>query len=171
MLRKLTRIPLPGLLLCVALAAPDAALAQGTSFALGGARFDTDAPVEMTADRLSVDQSSGETVFSGNAMIAQGGLRLSAGTIRIVFAEDAGNSGRRISRLMATGGVTLVTDDEAAEAQDAEYRVPEGLVIMTGDVLLTQGGSIVSGDRLEVNLNTGQGTMEGRVRTLIQPGR
>ena len=171
MLRKPSRIPLLAVLLCGALLMPDVAQAQGTSFALGGARFDTDAPVEMTADRLSVDQASGETVFSGNAMIAQGGLRLSAETIRIVFAGGDGNSGQRISRLVASGGVTLVTDDAAAEAQDAEYRVPEGLVVMTGDVLLTQGASIVSGDRLEVNLNTGQGTMEGRVRTLLQPGR
>lgn len=159
------------LALSVCLCLPNAALAQGTSFALGGARHDASAPVEVTADRLSVDQSSGETVFSGNAVIAQGGLRLSAQTIRIVFADDSGTVSRRIARMSASGGVTLVTDDEAAEAREAEYLVAQGRIILTGDVLLTQGANVLSGDRLEVNLATGEGVMEGRVRTLIQPGR
>ena len=155
----------------VTLALGAAALAQGTSFALGDARHDATAPVELSSDRLTVDQSTGETVFTGNAVIAQGGLRLSAETIRIVFAEDSGTGARRIDQLSASGGVTLVTDDEAAESRTAEYRVPQGLIIMTGDVLLTQGNNVISGDRLEVDLNNGQGTMEGRVRTIFQPGR
>ncbi|WP_235441789.1 LptA/OstA family protein [Rhabdonatronobacter sediminivivens] len=155
----------------VILALGSAALAQGTSFSLGGARHDATAPVELSSDRLTVDQATGETVFTGSAVIAQGGLRLSADTIRIVFAESGTSGARRIDQLNASGGVTLVTDDEAAEAQAAEYRVPQGLIILTGDVLLTQGANIISGDRLEVDLNSGQGSMEGRVRTIIQPGR
>ena len=145
------------------------ALAQGTSFSLGGARHDASAPIEMSSDRLTVDQATGETVFTGSAVIAQGGLRLSADTIRIDFADEAGSGTRRIDQLNASGSVTLVTDDEAAEANAAQYRVPQGVIILTGDVLLTQGPNVISGDRLEVDLNTGQGTMEGRVRTIIQP--
>ena len=165
------RLSVLAVLACLAVLLPDIARAQGTSLALGGARHDANAPVEVTADRLTVDQASGETVFTGNAVIGQGGMRLSAQTIRIVFADDAADGTRRIDRMSATGGVTLVTDDEAAEASSAEYLVPQGMIVMSGDVMLTQGPNILSGDRLEVNLNTGEGTMEGRVRTLIQPGR
>lgn len=159
------------LVLVLALGAPTGALAQGTSFALGSARHDASAPVEVTADRLSVDQASGATLFEGNAVIGQGGLRLSAPSIRVVFAEADAGGARQIERLSASGGVTLVTDDEAAEAREAEYLVPQGRIEMRGDVLLTQGANILSGDRLEVNLTTGEGSMEGRVRTIIQPGR
>ena len=40
---------------------------------------------------------------------------------------------------------------------------------MTGDVLLTQGTSALSGKQLTVDLNTGTGVMEGRVQTVFVP--
>jgi lipopolysaccharide export system protein LptA len=58
--------------------------------------------------------------------------------------------------------------EEAAEAQSAVYEVEQGTVRMLGAVILTQGQNILSGDRLDVNLRTGQGRMDGNVRTLIQ---
>ena len=50
--------------LLLALAAP--VLAQGTSVAFGTIRQDTDQPVEVTADKLSVDQETGTAIFEGN---------------------------------------------------------------------------------------------------------
>jgi len=41
---------------------------------------------------------------------------------------------------------------------------------MTGDVLLTQGTSALSGKVLTVDLTTGTGVMEGRVQTVFVPG-
>ena len=38
---------------------------------------------------------------------------------------------------------------------------------MTGDVILKEGPSATSGDKLTINLNTGSRRMEGNVRTLI----
>jgi lipopolysaccharide export system protein LptA len=69
----------------------------------------------------------------------------------------------------ATGGVTLVNGAETAEAQEAVYTISDGIVVMTGDVLLTQGTSAISGSRLNVDLNAGTGLMEGRVTTVFVP--
>ena len=123
-------------------------------------------PVEMRADSLEVDNTTGETVFTGNAVLGQGDMRLAAQLIRIIYAA-AGDG--RIQRLEASGGVTLVTAEEEAEAENAVYHVIDGTVSMRGAVILTQGPNVLSGDRLEVNLRTGQGRMEGNVRTRIQP--
>ena len=70
---------------------------------------------------------------------------------------------------MAGGGVTFVTASDAAEAQDAVYSVAEGTVTMSGDVILTQGRNAIAGDRLVVDLGSGNGRMEGRVRTVFTP--
>ena len=43
--------------------------AQGTSVAFGTMRQDTDAPVEVTSDQLSVDQDSGTAIFTGDVLI------------------------------------------------------------------------------------------------------
>lgn len=143
------------------------ALAQSASIALGTGGFDASLPVEVTADEFRVDQSSGEAIFDGNVLIVQGNLRLSAETVTIEYAaEDANNA---IARLLATGGVTFVTASDAAEATEAVYSVVQGTVTLNGDVLLTQGRNAIAGDRLVVDLGTGNGRMEGRVRTVFTP--
>ena len=58
----------------------------------------------------------------------------------------------------------------AAEAREAVYTVAAGIVEMTGDVLLTQGASALSGQRLVLDLKAGTGVMEGRVSTTFVPG-
>lgn len=143
------------------------ALAQSANIALGTRGFDASLPVEVTADQFSIDQSSGKAVFDGNVLIAQGEMRLSAGTVTIEYAEEGATNA--ISRLLASGGVTFVTSNDAAEAADAVYSVAQGTVTLSGDVLLTQGRNAISGDRLVVNLSSGNGRMEGRVRTVFTP--
>lgn len=143
-----------------------AALAQA-NIALGTGSFDTSLPVEVTADQLNVDQSTGQATFQGNVLVVQGEVRLSAGSLTIEYSQDdASQNG--VSRLIADGGVTFVTATDAAEAGSAVYSVPEGKVTLQGDVLLTQGQSALAGDTLIVDLATGNGQMIGRVRTVFQ---
>ncbi len=149
---------------------PVGVLAQ-SNIALGGLAFDNSAPIEVSADNLSVDQNDGAAVFEGNVVVAQGELRLAADFIRVEYATDAeGNRTPSIGKVKATGGVTFVNGADAAEAKDAVYTVETGDLILTGDVLLTQGQNAIAGDRLTVDLNSGTGRMEGRVRTVFQTG-
>lgn len=153
-----------------------ATLAQ-TQVPVGGLRADPNAPVEVEADALSVSQTDGTATFTGNVVILQGDLRLAAQKVRVDYAAapdgapDQGAGQGKITALHASGGVTMTSgQDDAAEADEAVYDVPAGKVTMTGNVLLTQGKNVVSGQALVVDLATGTGTMEGRVRTVLQPG-
>jgi lipopolysaccharide export system protein LptA len=153
----------------VALAAAGAA-AQSTDVAFGGLRHDSTLPVEVTAERLTIDQTDGTAVFSGNVVVGQGEMRLAAAEVRVRYATAGGGDATgRIQELIATGGVTLVSGAEAAEAREAVYTVATGVIVLTGEVVLTQGRNALSGDRLTVDLNAGTGVMEGRVRTVFQP--
>ena len=158
------------LALVAALSLPAAAPAQGADVALGLGGFDPDQPVEVTADSLSVDQATGRAVFNGNVLVVQGDVRMSAGEIVVVYATDAGGAPSGISELRATGGVTVVTPNDAAEAAEAVYVIESGTVTLTGDVLLTQGQTALAGERLVLDLEAGTGRMEGRVRTVFGGG-
>lgn len=147
-----------------------AAFAQGASVAFGGLQHDSSLPVEITADELTVDQATGSAVFAGNVVAGQGEMRLSAARVQVEYATRDGKATGEINQLVATGGVTLVNGAEAAEAQRAVYAVGSGEIVMTGDVVLTQGVNALSGEKLTVDLNTGSGRMEGRVRTIFQTG-
>lgn len=149
--------------LLMALASASPAFAQ-TNINLGGISADPSAAVEISADNLSVDQDTGTAVFSGNVVIGQGALRLSAGSVRVVYAETTGD----IAQLMASGGVTFVTDTQAAEAASADYNLTTGQLILSGNVLLSQGASALSADKMTVDLTSGTAQMSGRVRTVFQ---
>ncbi|WP_245622465.1 lipopolysaccharide transport periplasmic protein LptA [Litoreibacter arenae] len=146
------------------------AFAQGASVAFGGLKHDASLPVEITADELNVDQATGSAVFTGNVVAGQGEMRLSAGRVQVQYATENGQVTGRIDKLIATGGVTLVNGGEAAEAQKAVYSVSGADIVMTGDVILTQGANALSGEKLTVDLTSGSGRMEGRVRTIFQTG-
>ncbi len=145
------------------LAAP--ASAQNVTF--GGMKADVSAPVEVASDNLTVNQTDGSALFEGNVVIGQGDMRLSADQVTVQYAEGGQN---RIQSLTATGNVTLVSGEDAAEAQKAVYDVEGGNVVLTGDVLLSQGKNVLSGDTVTVDLATGAAQVNGRVRSVLQPG-
>ncbi|MFT5742785.1 MAG: lipopolysaccharide export system protein LptA [Paracoccaceae bacterium] len=140
------------------------ASAQGTAITLGGINADPSAPMEISADSLSVDQDTGLALFDGNVVVGQGDLRLSAGQVRVSYDAETGD----IRFLEITGGVTIVTATEAAEAQTARYDLDAGEMILSGEVLVTQGASAMAADRMVVNLEDGTSRLDGRVRTVFQ---
>lgn len=152
-------------LLAVLAASP--APAQNAQVGFGGGNHDRSAPVEVAADSLEVDQTTGRAVLTGNVVIAQGALRLSADRVTVDYATTGGD--RRIERLNAVGDVIIVAGADAAEGQEATYTLGTGEILLSGDVLVTQDGATLAGDRLAVNLETGAGTVTGRVRTTLQP--
>ena len=145
---------------------PALASSQATSLALNGFEFDGAAAIEVTADSLSVDQNTGIATFLGNVIIGQGAIRLSAGEVRVEYSDETG----AIARFIATGGITFVTENEAAEAESADYGLTTGILVLSGSVLLTLGPSALSADTMTVSLNDGTARLEGNVRTVLAPG-
>jgi lipopolysaccharide export system protein LptA len=160
------RPALPALTFAAVLLTAGLALAQGMAVGFGGLWQDPAAPVEVTSDGLTVDQATGRAVFDGNVLVVQGALRMTAARVEVEY----GDAGQGIRSMNATGGVTLVTAAEAAESREARYEVASGALVMTGAVLLTQGQATISGERLVADLRAGTGQMQGRVKTVFQPG-
>jgi len=141
------------------------ALAQNIAF--GGIASDPNAPIEITADALNLNQDAGTAVFDGNVVIGQGALRLSAANVQVFYKDGA----QAIDRMIATGGVTLVNGQDAAEAKTATYNLSDQRLVMEGDVLVSQGANALMSERMVLNLETGEAQMEGRVRTVLNSGQ
>ena len=145
---------------------PALAGAQGAPVAFGQVQSDRTLPVEVTADNLSVNQADNTALFTGSVVIAQGGMRLSAPRVRVVYLAD--QSG--IESLEATGGVTLASGEDAAEAARADYNITTGMIELRGDVLLVQGENAITGETVLVDTGAGTARVSGRVKTVLQPG-
>jgi lipopolysaccharide export system protein LptA len=157
-----------GLVMLVA-AWPGLVLAQGAQVPFGGLKQDPSLPVEITSDRLDVDQAAGSALFTGTVKVAQGTLRLAGDKVEVFYDQASNASSGKINRLVANGNVTLSNGTEAAEGASADYDVVAGIITMTGDVLLTQGQNALSGQTLLIDLNKGTGQMQGRVQTIFVP--
>ena len=133
-----------------------------TSLSVGGFSSNPDEPIEMTADKLTISQTDGSARFDGNVVIAQGNIKIIASLVVVTYLESGG-----IARLSASGGVTVVTQTESAEAKSADYDLSSHSLILSGDVFLTQGQSAISSNTMNINLTTGAAVIEGRVRTVL----
>ena len=155
------------LVLCLQLGTIPVAFAEGTNVTFGGIKADTSLPVEVTADSLSVAQANGKAVFAGNVLVTQGEMRMTAAEITVEYEEG----GKGIKTLYATGKVLLVNATDAVEADQAEYTIATGQVVLSGSVLLTQGQATISGQEMLVDLKSGTGKMQGRVTTTFIPSK
>jgi lipopolysaccharide export system protein LptA len=79
------------------------------------------------------------------------------------------------SRLEATGNVYFVTPDQTIRGDRATYDTASGDIVVTGDVILTQGENVMTGGRLTYNVRTESAHIEGgegrRVQGVFYPER
>ncbi|HEX9931239.1 MAG TPA: LptA/OstA family protein [Allosphingosinicella sp.] len=141
-----------------------AALAFGLSPAAGqepGSALkghDTDAPVDVAADRIEVQDRADRAIFSGNVIVRQAQLQLNAQRLTVAYSSAGGI---QIERIDASGGVFLRSPSETARGQYAIYDINERLITLVGGVTLTRGESRVTGGRLVLDLDSGRAVMDG----------
>ena len=140
--------------------------AAQTNLLFGSLSLDPNAPVNMTSDKLSISQADGSARFEGNVVIGQGDMRISAELVIVTYLAEGG-----IDQLTASGGVTFVTKTNEAESETADYDIDSGTIMMSGDVLFTQGPSALTAQRMTINLKDGTANMSGRVKTILQTGK
>ena len=136
-----------------------------TSLLLGGFDPNADAPVELTADKLTISETDGSARFEGNVIVGQGDIRISAELVIVTYSETG-----EIDKLSASGGVTVATTDESAESEFAEYSLKNRTLVMSGDVVFSQGKILMSAKSLQIDLNTGAAIIEGQVKTILSTG-
>jgi lipopolysaccharide export system protein LptA len=155
----LRRLALRGLLAGLAAGAV-ATLALGTTAgAQSIAGFNSNQPVNYAADRIELQDRQNRVVLSGDVVITQGDLRLTAGRTTVAYS-DAGTL--RIQRIDATGGVTVTRGNERASGAAGVYDFNRRVIVLSGGVALRRGGDTLNGGRLTIDLNTGLASVDGR---------
>ena len=133
---------------------------------------DTYQPLDISAERLEMQQREGKAIFAGAVQVTQGRLTLRSDTITVYYALAEGESDPTISRLDARGQFELESDSESLTGDWGIYDVDRQLITVGGAVVFRQGTTELTGSRLEFDLVSGlakldgrdTGTEEGRVR-------
>jgi len=145
------------------------------SGAASRAKGGSNAPVDVGADRIEVQDRANRAILTGNVVATQGNMTMNSARLNVIYANapggtTPGGTGTQIQRLEASGGVRLRTPTETARSQFAIYDVPRRLVTMIGAVNLDQGANHVQGGRLVLDLDTHHAVVDGGSAGSQSPG-
>ncbi len=143
-----------------AIAAQDAG-----SSALKG--HDSSAPVDVSADRIEVQDRADRAIFSGNVHVRQNELTLNAARLTVAYSSGGGIE---IQRLDAAGGVTVTSPSESARGDFGIYDLNGKLITLIGNVKLKRGANEIFGQRLTIDLTSGRAVVDGGPAGVNQSG-
>jgi lipopolysaccharide export system protein LptA len=122
---------------------------------------DTNAPVDVTSDRIEVQERADRAVFTGNVHATQADLSLDTERLTVAYSTGQGNNNVQINRLDAAGGVVVRDPSETAKGDFGVYDLDRKLITLIGNVQLTRDNNQVNGARLVIDLNSGRAVIDG----------
>ncbi len=151
-----------GALASLSLLSISSASAQSIADSFGGFSKKNNDPINIEADTLEVVDDKNTAVFSGNVKASQGKFVLIAKKLKVTYSR--GGAGKKakaeqrgIKRIDATGKVAISTPDNQSATSDwAKFDVLAKMITIGGNVVLSQGGNVMRGDKLVIDLNTGR---------------
>jgi lipopolysaccharide export system protein LptA len=161
---------------------------QGTSSrpsALGNLGSNNKEPIKIDADRLDVFDKEQRAVFKGNVVAVQGESTIQCAELTVLYEQQRGqgrtapapSSGQgegAIRRIDCKGPVTIVSRTQTATGDNAVFDRAANRILLTGNVALSDGPNVTTGERIVYDLTAGVANIEtnpgGRVRALFVPG-
>ena len=132
------------------------------TYALPG---DSEQPIEIEAESVMVDETSGFNEFIGNAEVRQGSLLMTAEIIQVQTNADG------VDTMIAKGTIEkpakyIQSQENQARLIEATanlitYNVNEGMIFLVGDAYLVQGFDSFSGDSLTYDINNDKVLLKG----------
>jgi lipopolysaccharide export system protein LptA len=165
---------------------------SGPANALQGFSQNRDKPVKINAAELEVHDKDKTAVFSGDVHLVQGDTSMRTSTLVVYYddqppppapepksakganasAQITPQQNQQIKKVEAKGSVMVTQKDQVATADLGTFDMRANTVTMLGNVVITRGPNVIKGDRLTVNMTSGDSKMEcpgGRCQLLIQP--
>jgi len=126
---------------------------------------DTKQPIEIEAQSVVVDETTGFSEFSGNVVVRQGSLLLSAELIQVQIDNE------EVVSMIAKGSLEkpakyIQSQENQARLIEATatiitYDVDEGMILLVGNANLIQGFDSFSGDTLDYDINNDKVIVKG----------
>ncbi|HET7575333.1 MAG TPA: LptA/OstA family protein [Sphingomicrobium sp.] len=132
---------------------------------------DSNAPIDVTSQRIEVQDRSDRAVFVGDVHATQSDLTLDTQRLTVAYSTgQGGNNGVQINRLDAAGGVVVHSPSETAKGDFGIYDLDRKLITLIGNVQLIRDQNRVNGSRLVIDLDSGRAVIDGGPPGVNQSG-
>lgn len=119
------------------------------------------ADIDVSSDRIEVQDRADRAIFAGNVRATQGELSLATPRLTVAYSGGSGGGGVQIRRLDAAGGVTVKSPSETARGDFGIYDLDRRLITLIGNVQLNRQSNQVNGARLVIDLDSGRAVVDG----------
>jgi len=143
-------------------------------------------PIEIVSDRMEAFNEKKMVIFSGNAKATQGDITLKADQLLLYNKNEPGKKDKvttkeidtsgQLDKIEARGNVIITQKERMATGNEASYQQDTGQIILTGNAILREGKSIITGCKVIVYTNEDRGSVEPctpgkneRVKAIIYP--
>lgn len=122
-------------------------------------------PVQVEAKRLQLDSGQRLARFSDDVVVRRGPM-----TVRGPRMDARYDRAGQLTHLVVTGGVEMNEGDRRATGQKADYDAATRRLVLTGDPRLYDRGDQLSGERIEMALDSHEVKVD-RARGRLRPER
>ncbi len=140
-------------------------------------RTDPNAPVDVVAKTLSVNDGKREAIFEGGVEAAQGTFKIKTEILRATYTGSAGGAlqgtastanvasqrqgNAQLETIHAPGRIVVTSaGGQYAEGDNGTFDFKKNEVLLNGNVVLKQGRQIIRGERLRIDLKSGLSRVE-----------
>ncbi|MGB8313351.1 MAG: LptA/OstA family protein [Aestuariivirga sp.] len=121
-------------------------------------------PVEVEANEMEIIDADKQAVFRGQVDAVRGDQHIRSDVMTVFYADAKqadGTSKSEVSKLDATGNVTVTTPKQVITGDWAKMDVTANTLVVGGKVKVVEGKTTLQGERLNVDLNTNRTLMVG----------
>ena len=174
------------------------ASAQSLNNAFGGFATDSNEPINIESDSLEVNDAKKTAIFRGNVVAVRGEMEMRTPELEVYYSGQVaggatgggpagggasagpGGKGSQLTRLRAKKKVLITSNNsQTAKSDWADFDVVEQKITIGGNVVVSQGKNIMKGEKLIIDLKTGESRFEttansktrGRVTGVFHPSK
>jgi lipopolysaccharide export system protein LptA len=131
--------------------------------------------VDIEADSMQVFDDQKKVIFSGHVRGKRGTVTLNSNELTVLYVETTDSAGEKkteVTHLDAVGSVKIVTARQTVTGEWAKMDVKANKVTVGGNVKVVQGTTVISGEKLFVDLDRNVSEMTGgRVKGSFVPAQ
>lgn len=128
-------------------------------------------------DGIKIDQLKQTIIAFQNVVVTQRNQKIIADKMILYYRKDVPAGESKVEKIVALGHVVATNTTQKITGNEGVYNPDTSMIVMSGDVVLTQGNNVANGDKVSLNLLTGVNSLtatpkegkKGRVKGTLIP--
>lgn len=113
-------------------------------------------PINIKSENLIIKNRENLAIFTDNVRVTQGKMLLKSNQVRLYSDYNEKSKKSKFKHIEAEGNVDFKSEDKSVKSDHADYDVIRGILLLTGNVVISESDKLVEGKTFVYDVNTGR---------------